>query len=160
MSANIISEKELFIMTGLIPFNRKYATLPTGFDDFYNMLDYFFTDGIGVRKKLSRETFKLDVEETPEAFKIQAELPGVKKEELGLEFNDGVLTISVKKEENVEETKKNYLHRERRLTSMSRKIHLTEARADGIKAKLEDGVLSIELEKERKINKTIPIEIE
>ena len=147
-------------MAGLIPFNRRYAALPTGFEDFYNMLDDFFADGPGPRRSLVRDTFKLDVEETPEAFKIHAEMPGVKKEEIGLELNDGVLTISVKKEENVEEGKKNYIHRERRLTSMSRKIHLTEARADGIKAKLEDGVLNIVLEKERKVNRTIPIEID
>ena len=147
-------------MAGLIPFNRRYTALPTGFEDFYNMLDDFFADGPGLRRSLGRDTFKLDVEDTPEAFRIQAELPGVKKDEIGLELNDGFLTISVKKEENVEEEKKNFLHRERRLTSMSRKIHLVEARADGIKAKLEDGILSITLEKARKVDKVIPIEIE
>jgi len=147
-------------MAGLIPFNRRYATLPTGFEDFYNMLDDFFTDGPGVRRNLGRDTFKLDVEETPEAFVIHAELPGVKKEEIGLEINEGVLTISVKKEENVEEEKKNYLHRERRVTSMSRNIRLGEASAEGIKAKLEDGILSVTLEKAKKVSKTIPINIE
>ena len=134
--------------------------MPTGFEDFYNVLDDFFTDSSGVRRNLDRDTFKLDVEDTPEAYKILAEMPGAKKDEIGLELNDGVLTISIKKEERVKEEKKNYLHRERRLTSMSRKIHLGEARADNIKARLEDGVLSIVLEKERKTNKTIPIEIE
>ena len=150
-------------MTGLIPFNTRYAALPTGFEGFRDMLDDFFTDGHGLRKRLDRldkNTFKLDVEETPEAFRVQAELPGVKKDEIGLEFNDGVLTISVKKEEAEEETKKNYLHRERYLTSMSRKIHLADAKADGVKARLEDGVLSITLEKERKVNKVIPIEVD
>ena len=147
-------------MSGLIPFNRRYAALPVGFEDFYNVLDDFFSDGPGVKRNLGRDTFKIDVEEAPEAFKIHAELPGVKKEEIGLELNDGVLTISVKKEENVEEGRKNYLHRERRMISMTRKIHLAEARADGIKAKLEDGVLSIELEKERKANKAVNIKID
>jgi len=147
-------------VTGLIPFNRRYAAFPTGFEDFYNVLDDFFTDGSGVRRNLDRDTFKLDVEDTLEAYKIHAEIPGVKKDEISLELNDGVLTISVKKEEHVKEEKKNYLHRERRLTSMSRKIHLGEARADGIKARLEDGVLSIAVEKERKTNKAISIEIE
>jgi HSP20 family protein len=146
-------------MTGLIPFNRRYSALPTGFEDFYNVLDDFFSDGTGTRRNISRDTFKLDVEETPESFLIQAELPGAKRDEIGLELNDGVLTISVKKEENIEEEKKNYLHRERRLTSMSRKIHLPEVRADGIKAKLEEGVLNIVLEKESKTKKAISIEV-
>jgi HSP20 family protein len=148
-------------MTGLIPFNRKYgATLPVGFEDFYNVLDDFFSDGAGVRRNLARDTFKLDVEETPEAFKIQAELPGVKKEEIGLELNEGILTIAVKKEENSEEEKKNYIHRERRVTSMARHIRLSETSTDGIKARLEDGILTVVVEKEKKTNKAVSINIE
>ncbi|MDR2522153.1 MAG: Hsp20 family protein [Synergistaceae bacterium] len=146
-------------MAGLIPFNRRMA-LPAGYEDFCNMLDDFFSDGPGVRRNLARDTFKLDVEETPEAFTIQAELSGVKKEEIELELHDGVLTISVKKEESAEEEKKNYIHRERRVTSMARNIHLGEARPDGIKARLEDGILTISIEKERKENRAIPINIE
>ena len=146
-------------MTGLVPFNRRHVALPTGFEDFYNMLDDFFADGSGIRRNLTRDTFKLDIEETPGAFEIMAELPGVKKEDIALEINDGFLTISVKKEEKSEEEKKNYIHRERRLASMSRRIHLGDTKADGIKARLEDGILFVKLEKEQKTNRKIPIEI-
>ena len=146
-------------MAGLIPFNTRHTMLPTGFEGFYNMLDDFFTNESGIRRNLGRDTFKLDIEETADAFKIHAELPGVKKDEIGLELNDGVLAISVKKEESAEEEKKNYLHRERRFTSMLRKVHLPEVKVDGIKARLEDGVLSIELEKDRKVNKATQIDI-
>jgi HSP20 family protein len=149
------------MMAGLIPFNRKYvATLPTGFENFYNVLDDFFSDGSGLGRNLAKDTFKLDVEETEDAFKIQAELPGVKKEEVGLELDDGKLTISVRKEESAKEDKKNYIHRERRSTSMAKSVYLGDVRAEGIKAKLEDGILSIVVEKERKVNKTISIEID
>jgi HSP20 family protein len=147
-------------MAGLIPFNRKYsAVLPTGFEDFYNVLDDFFSGGTELRRNLARDTFKLDVEETAEEFKIQAELPGVKKEEIGLELNDGKLTISVKKEENVEEEKKNYIHRERRLNSMARSIYLGDVKAEGINAGLEHGILTISVKKEQEANKTVSIEI-
>jgi HSP20 family protein len=147
-------------VAGLIPFNRKYsAVLPAGFEDFYNVLDDFFSDGPEVRRNLARDTFKVDVEETAEEFKIHAELPGVKKEEIGLELIEGKLTISVKKEENVEEERKNYIHRERRLNSMARSIYLGDVRAEGIKASLEDGILTISVEKEQKVNKAISIEI-
>ncbi|MDR2529397.1 MAG: Hsp20/alpha crystallin family protein [Synergistaceae bacterium] len=146
-------------MAGLIPFNRRTA-LPMGFEDFYNVLDDFFTDGPGLRRNLTRDSFKLDVEESADAFTIHAELPGVKKEEIGLELNDNMLTISVKKEENADEEKKNYIHRERRITSMVRKIHLGDTRSDGIKARLEDGILTISIEKERKENRSIPINID
>ena len=147
-------------MAGLIPFNRKYsAVLPAGFEDFYNVLDDFFSDGAGIRRNLAKDTFKIDVEEGSEEFRIQAELPGVKKEEIGLELNEGKLTISVKKEENSGEEKKNYIHRERRLNSMARGVYLGDVRAEGIKASLEDGILTISVEKEQKTNRAVPIEI-
>jgi HSP20 family protein len=148
-------------MAALIPFNRKYtAALPVGFEDFYNVLDDFFSEGSGIRRNLARDTFKIDVEETPEDFRSQAELPGVKKVEINLELHEGKLTISVKKEENVEEEKKNYLHRERRLTSMARNVYLGDARAEGIKAKLEEGILTVIVTKEQKANKTVSIAID
>jgi HSP20 family protein len=147
-------------MAGLIPFNRKYsAVLPGGFEDFYNVLDDFFSEGPGPRRNLARDTFKIDVEETPREFRIQAELPGIKKEEINLALNDGKLSISVKKEENVEEEKKNYIHKERRLSSMVRNVYLGDARAEGIKAKLEEGILTITVEKEQKTDKAVSIEI-
>ncbi|MDR1875572.1 MAG: Hsp20/alpha crystallin family protein [Synergistaceae bacterium] len=148
-------------MAALIPFNRKYSVaLPVGFEDFHNMLDDFFSEGPGIRRNLARDTFKLDVEETPEEFKIQAELPGVRKEEINLELNEGKLTISVKKEENVAEEKKNYIHRERRLSSMARSIYLGDARAEGIRAKLEDGILTVVVTKEQKADKVVSISID
>jgi HSP20 family protein len=45
------------------------------------------------------------------------------------------------------------------LSSTARSVYLGDARADGIKAKLEDGILSIMIDKERKTNKAISIEI-
>jgi HSP20 family protein len=133
--------------------------MPAGFEDFYNVLDDFFSGGTDFRRSLARDTFKVDIEEMPNEFRIHAELPGVKKEEIGLELNEGRLTISVKKEENAEEEKKNYIHRERRSNSMVRGIHLGDVRAEGIKASLENGILTVTVEKEQKTNKAVSIEI-
>ena len=67
-------------MAGLVPFNRKITnTLSNGFEDFYNMLDDFFTDNLPTRRSLDRDTFKIDVEEKEKEYQVKAELPGVKK---------------------------------------------------------------------------------
>ncbi|MEI6579866.1 MAG: Hsp20 family protein, partial [Eubacteriales bacterium] len=125
-------------MAGLVPFNRKKADLvSTGFEDFYNLLDDFYTDDWGVRKSLSINTFKLDVKEEENNYIIEAELPGIKKEEIHVALDEGKLVITVSRDEKVEEEKKNYIHRERRCTSMRRSIYLTDSVAEGIKAKLE-----------------------
>jgi HSP20 family protein len=149
-------------MAGLVPFNQRKSNLmlrPRGFEDFANMLDDFFSDNWAPRT-LMRDTFKVDVEEASDHFKIDAELPGVKKEEISLDLNDGRLLIAIKREEKTEEEKKNYVHQERRYCSMQRSIYLADANPEGIKAKLEDGVLSIYVSKSEKVETSRKIEIE
>lgn len=75
-------------------------------------------------------------------------------------MNDGRLTIFVKREEAINEEKKNYIHKERRYCSMSRGIYLVDAQSEGIKAKLDNGVLSITVPKQDKTQNKSRIEIE
>ena len=143
------------IVAGMVPFNRRGGNLAnSGFEDFYYLLDDFFTP-----RSLDRSTFKIDVEDEGNQYVIAAELPGVKKEEIGLDLNDGRLTISVNHEENVEEKQKNYLHRERRATSMSRAILLADADINEIKAKLDNGILTVTVQKQDKQITSKKIEI-
>ncbi|MGI5907688.1 MAG: Hsp20/alpha crystallin family protein [Christensenellales bacterium] len=135
-------------MAGLIPFNRNRNLRTSGWDGFYNMLDDFFNDTWLPTRSLISDTFKVDVVESDEAYAVEAELPGVKKNEVDLAFNDGRLTISVRREEQTEEKKKNYIHKERRFSSMQRSIFLADAKEDGIRAKMEDGVLHVSVPKQ------------
>lgn len=148
-------------MAGLVPFNRNKLSLSSiGFEDFYNVLDDFFSDRRSPRRSLAADTFKVDVKEHEKEYCIEAELPGVKKEEIHLELNEGRLTISVNRKEEVEENKNNYIHRERRLSSMQRAVHLADANDKGINAQLVDGVLSITIPKKEKHDNTIKIDIQ
>ncbi|MHB1154828.1 MAG: Hsp20/alpha crystallin family protein [Eubacteriales bacterium] len=148
-------------MAGLIPFNRKNSELkPHGFEDFYNMLDDFFNESWSSGRSLLTDTFKLDMRDNGNQYMIEAELPGIKKEEVSLDLNDGKLTISVKREENIEKNEKNYIHKERRYGSMQRSIYLSDASNDGITAKLEDGLLKITVPKETKIDNSRRIQID
>ena len=148
-------------MTGLVPFNRKNTGLrSTGFEDFYNMLDDFFSDSWSPRRSLERDTFKINVQQNDCEYLVEAELPGVNKEEIDLDLNEGRLTISVKREEKINEEKKNYIHRESRYSSMSRSIYLADADSKGIKAKLDGGLLSITVPRQEKSVKADKIEIE
>jgi HSP20 family protein len=148
-------------MAGLIPFNKNLPSCRTKeFEDFYNMLDDFFSDAWPLRRNLAGDTFKIDVQEGEREYIIDAELPGVKKDEISLELRDGQLTIGVQKEDNVEEKKKNYIHKERRYSSMRRSIYLADAQTEEIKAKLDQGVLRIVVPKEPKVDNTRRIEIE
>lgn len=148
-------------MAGLVPLNRRKADLTTtGFEDFYNMLDDFFTDGWPVKRSLTSDTFKVDVREDEQNYYVDADLPGVKKEELNVALDDGRLTISVTRSDKAEETKPNYIHRERRCCSMQRSIYLSEAEPAGIKAKLDNGELKITVPKKEKKDNSVSIDIE
>jgi HSP20 family protein len=144
-------------MAGLVPFNR---FRPAGFEDFYNMLDDFFNDTRPIRRSLSRDTFKIDVQDNEKEYIIEAELPGVAKDEISLQFNEGKLSIAINKEENIEEEKKNYIHKERRVSSMQRSLYLADAQADEISAKLEEGVLTLTVPKQNKRDSSVKISID
>ena len=143
-------------MAGLVPFNRKNRELMAGgFEDFYNLLDDFFTP-----RSLERATFKMDLHETEKEFVIEADLPGVQKDQVGLNLEEGKLTIAVNREESVEDAQKNYLHKERRVSSMSRSIFLKDANPAEVKAKLENGVLTVSIPKMEKQISARKIEID
>ena len=125
-------------MAGLVPFNKRRSN-----PDFYNMLDDFFSDGWIPGRNLMRDTFKIDVRDEAKEYVVEAELPGVEKNEIELNFADECVTITVKKEETENDEGKNYVHRERRMNSMSRNIRLRNAKSSGAKARMDNGVLTV-----------------
>ncbi|MGI6349164.1 MAG: Hsp20 family protein [Eubacteriales bacterium] len=150
-------------MAGLIPFNRRNSSLArtgTGFDDFYNMLDDFFSDNWLSGRNLLRDTFKIDIQETDSEYRIEAELPGVKKEEIDLGVEGDNLCILVNRNEEVNKDDKNYIHRERRVSSMSRRVRLANANLGETKAKLEEGILTVTIPKDTKVDGSLKIDID
>ena len=149
-------------MAGLVPFNKKNKEISTntGFEDFYNVLDDFFSNDWPLRRTLTHDTFKVDVEDNGNEYLIEAEVPGIDKKDINVELNDGKLMITITRDENSESKKKNFIHRERRYSSMSRSIYLEDAKPDGIKAKLENGLLKVVVPKEEKPNNSITIDVE
>lgn len=115
--------------------------------DFYNLFDEFFDDSAFGLRNLKNDTFKLDVKDQETNYLVEAEMPGVQKEDITLDYQNDQLLISVRKNEEINEEKDNYIHRERRTTSMQRSIYLKDVKIDDIDAKLEDGVLKITIPK-------------
>jgi len=119
-----------------------------------------------------KNTFKLDVFDSENEYVVEAEMPGVSKEDVTLDFNDGKLTIAMNtvKEsdegdienqgENNTEVNKKYLHRERHATSTSRSLYLADANGEAIKAKLDSGILTVTVPKIAPEIKAHKIEIE
>jgi len=122
--------------------------------------DTFFDDFFDFKAVPKNTSFKLDVKEDEGNYIIEADIPGVNKEDVKISYENDHLYIGVeKKEENVEEAK-NYLHRERSYSSMQRSIYLPNLDANKVKAKLDNGVLKLTLEKKAIEKKGHLIEIE
>jgi HSP20 family molecular chaperone IbpA len=92
---------------------------------------------------------KTDVKETDEGYELDVELPGFKKEEIHLDLQNGYLTISTEKNlENKEEKQGKLLRQERYAGTMQRSFYVGESiTEDDIKAKFENGVLSLMIPK-------------
>lgn len=87
---------------------------------------------------------EVDVVESPDRVVVNVNVPGIKPEEIKVEVEDDLLTISGEHTEEKEETSKRYVRRERRHGSFSRTIALPEtAKRDDVDATCHDGVLSV-----------------
>ena len=90
----------------------------------------------------------MDVEDAGDAYVVSAQLAGVNRDEIDVELNEGRLSISVEKKETDEEKDKNYLHKETREWSATRGVYLKDAAVEGLSAKLENGVLTVNVPKQ------------
>ncbi|GLT93038.1 hypothetical protein SLE2022_108440 [Rubroshorea leprosula] len=93
---------------------------------------------------------RIDWKETPEAHVFKADLPGLKKEEVKVEVEEGrVLQISGERSSEQEE-KNNKWHRvERSSGKFLRRFRLPEnAKMDQVRASMENGVLTVTVPKE------------
>lgn len=136
-------------MFGLIPFNRKANDISVRNDpfNFVSAFDDFFSDSFMPAFFASSNAIKADVRETDKEYIIEADMPGVKKEDIRLELRDGVLTIGVEHNEQIDEKKENYIRKERRYGSYSRSFRLDGVRQENVTAKYNDGVLTVNLPK-------------
>jgi HSP20 family protein len=95
-------------------------------------------------------TPSVNVSETKEGLELTAELPGLSEENLSIELEENVLTISGEKAEPVTEgdDERKFLVRERNYGAFHRTFSLSRAiNSDDIVATFENGVLTVVLPK-------------
>lgn len=137
-------------MFGLTPYNnRKQNGLARRNDifDVRSMFDEFFNDSFSPAFPFQGTSVRADIRETEKEYIIDAEIPGVKKEDIKLELRDDVLTIAVEHDETVNEERNNFIRKERRYGSISRSFYVENVKNEGVTAKYENGVLTINLPK-------------
>lgn len=110
---------------------RQTRHLPT--DLFDNML-------------LGNSNFKVNVYQQSNNYKITAELPGFNKEDINIEYDNNILTISAERSDNeATENEQQYLIRERNTKKQSRQFIFKHIDTTNINATMEDGMLIVNL---------------
>ena len=125
-------------------------------EEMSNRLNRFFAprgNGNGHEEalKLMQWSPAVDVSETDKEFLIKAELPEVKKEDVKVSIDEGVITISGERKQEKEEKNKKFHRIERQYGSFERSFTLPDdVDATKVAAEYKDGMLNIRLPRTEK----------
>ena len=119
------------------------------FESLQNQIKKYFDDfpsfGFNYENSFSP---RIDISEKEDKILVEAEIPGVKKDDLKITLQDNILTIKGEKKKEEESKDNNYYRSERSYGSFSRSFTLpAEVNTDKVDAKFNDGMLKIELKK-------------
>ncbi|WP_434509664.1 Hsp20/alpha crystallin family protein [Desulfitobacterium sp. AusDCA] len=145
-------------MFELIPFQRGIH-VPKQLYNVENLFENFFREPF-FPGNLQNTDLKVDIRENEKEYILEADLPGITKENLHLDFEDNVLTIAVEKDEQLNDEKENYICRERRSEYISRKFAFDNVASERIQAEYKDGVLKVSIPKSKVEEKKHQIEIQ
>jgi HSP20 family protein len=96
-------------------------------------------------------SFRVDLRETDNQYVLEADLPGINKEDISLRYENNYLTISAKRKETQEvKNERNYVRQERRFGQFQRNFYIDNIQEDNIDAKFNHGVLTVTLLKSDK----------
>lgn len=134
-----------------------------GFGLFDPLFNEFFDFPVPRHEfKEMERIMKTDIKESETGYDLEIEMPGFNKNDINMDLNDGYLTISASRKENVDEKDKkgNYIRRERHYGNYQRSFYVGKIKEDDIKAKLDNGILSINVPKEQQLPNKKHITIE
>lgn len=97
-------------------------------------------------------SYPVDIRETEEAFHVDAELPGFRRDEVEINFQDGILAITAERKEDQDKSQGESRLRERRYRKTARHFRIpATVDSDRVEAHLEDGVLHVTLPKREEV---------
>lgn len=139
--------------------NSRY---PSRYNRYYN--DDLFNDLFNWN---NRQVFNqrssspsVNIKENEDGFELELATPGLNKEDLKIELNNDILTISSERKEENKEEKENFSRREFSYQTFSRSFTLPETvNSDEIKAKYENGILSVSIPKKEEAKPKAKMEI-
>lgn len=139
-------------MFKLIPYRKNTLSRTEDvFDDFFDSFfnDDFFTPMRSLDNRFGG--FKVDVSDQGDKYLIEADLPGMEKEHVKIEYDNKYLTISARREDTKETQENSYIRRERQCGEYRRSFYIDNILPEEIDASFRNGVLKIELKKKPQV---------
>lgn len=112
-----------------------------------SVFDSFFNDDFFININNLQDNFNFTLKEKENMYLIEANLPGVKKDDINIDFYDDYLTISAKQNYSIEDNSENYIKREVHYGEFRRSFYINNIKEDEINASFKDGLLKITLPK-------------
>ena len=123
----------------------------------YYLNDYF--DIFNTPYTREKEYMKTDIFEANGRYFLEIDLPGLKKEQIKVNYDNGYLTISAEKN-TLSARPETYIRRERFYGEIKRSFYIGLKKESDLKAKYTEGILTISFSKEdlpAKTNKNITV---
>lgn len=132
------------------PYDRRNHM--SGYDPFREMEALqrnFFENPFGLFNMKEMSAFRTDITDNGNEYILKADLPGFRKEDISLDLDGDYLSITAERHSEYEENdkKEKFLRCERSYGSYTRRFDISGVDKNGIRAKYEDGVLSLTLPK-------------
>ena len=127
---------------------RELSSLQSEMNRLFNTFFDTPTTGGGNGGAVRRWIPSMDLVETEEHFVLRADLPGLSEEDVAIELEDNVLTVSGERKAEHEEKQEGYYRMERSFGQFRRSLTLPEGvDPDGISATFDKGVLEVRIPK-------------
>lgn len=127
----------------MVPFNNFLS-------DNSSLLDFGPDKSFSNFFENSSSMLKTDVEEKDNSYVVTMDVPGMNKDNVKIEVDDGMMTVTVSNDVSTEEkdSKGNYIRRERRTGTFTRSFSVNkDLQASDVTATCENGVLTMTLPK-------------
>lgn len=138
----------------LVPFwGAGFGDLDRVFDNFKRDFEHVFTPAFSATKPFGHmfesSSTACDLVDEGDKFVVTADMPRINKDEINLDVGDDYIDISAEHKESEEEKKKKYIKKEHSEVSIHRRMSLPgRVKSSEVKAKLNNGILTVDLPKE------------
>ena len=150
MTFAIIKTSLTFKKNVMATIEKRQSQHPTRPGSFWNNpLDRFFrNDFMNLWNNGPERMPSVNIREEKDKYSVELAVPGLKKEDINVDVEGNMLTISCEKEEETKEGENDYSHREYNYSSFSRSLTLPEnVDSSKISARYTDGVLRLGIPK-------------